>query len=35
VFEVEAHLSRSIPETYAEQGRYALVWKRADALVFA
>jgi putative spermidine/putrescine transport system ATP-binding protein len=35
VFEVEAHLSRSVPETYAEHGRYALVWKREDALVYA
>ncbi|MDQ0458032.1 ABC transporter ATP-binding protein [Rhizobium paknamense] len=35
VFEVEAHLSRKQPETYQEHGRYALVWKREDALVFA
>lgn len=35
VFEVESHLSRSAPQTYVEKGRYALVWKREDALVFA
>ncbi len=35
VFEVESHLSHAAPETYAEQGRYALVWKREDALVYA
>lgn len=34
VFEVESHLSHAAPETYAEKGRYALVWKREDALVY-
>ena len=34
VFEVETHLSHSAPETYEEKGRYALAWKREDALVF-
>ncbi|MFC3073417.1 ABC transporter ATP-binding protein [Shinella pollutisoli] len=35
VFEVETHLSHAAPEAYEERGRYALVWKREDALVFA
>lgn len=35
VFEVETHLSHSAPEIYTERGRYALVWKKEDALVFA
>jgi putative spermidine/putrescine transport system ATP-binding protein len=35
VFEVEKHLSHAAPENYEERGRYALVWKREDALVFA
>lgn len=34
VFEVETHLSHAAPETYEAKGRYALVWKREDALVF-
>jgi len=34
VFEVETHLSHAAPATYEEKGRYALVWKREDALVF-
>lgn len=34
VFEVETHLSHSTPEAYKEKGRYALAWKREDALVF-
>ncbi len=34
VFEVETHLSHSAPEAYEEKGRYALAWKREDALVF-
>ena len=34
VFEVETHLSHAAPEAYEERGRYALVWKREDALVF-
>ena len=34
VFEVEAHLSQSVPETYEPHGRYSLVWKKGDALVF-
>ncbi|MDX3929702.1 MAG: ABC transporter ATP-binding protein [Shinella sp.] len=35
VFEVESHLSHAAPETYSAQARYALVWKREDALVYA
>ncbi len=35
VFEVETHLSHAAPEAYEDQGRYALVWKREDALVYA
>lgn len=35
VFEVESHLSHAAPETYVDRQRYALVWKRDDALVFA
>jgi putative spermidine/putrescine transport system ATP-binding protein len=35
VFEVETHLSHAAPENYEERGRYALVWKKEDALVFA
>ncbi|MXN51602.1 ATP-binding cassette domain-containing protein [Shinella sp. AETb1-6] len=34
VFEVEQHLSHAAPAAYEEKGRYALVWKREDALVF-
>nr|WP_276553642.1 ABC transporter ATP-binding protein [Shinella kummerowiae] len=34
VFEVETHLSHVAPTAYEEKGRYALVWKREDALVF-
>ncbi|WLS10810.1 ABC transporter ATP-binding protein (plasmid) [Shinella sumterensis] len=34
VFEVETHLSHAAPAAYEEKGRYALVWKREDALVF-
>jgi putative spermidine/putrescine transport system ATP-binding protein len=35
VFEVESHISRSAPETYTPHGRYSLVWKRKDAIVYA
>jgi len=35
MFEVESHLSRAAPQAYVDKGRYALVWKREDALVFA
>ncbi|MBL0372555.1 ABC transporter ATP-binding protein [Rhizobium sp. KVB221] len=35
VFEVEAHLSHRAPENYEPHKRYALAWKREDALVFA
>jgi putative spermidine/putrescine transport system ATP-binding protein len=35
IFEVETHLSQAAPENYEERGRYALVWKKEDALVFA
>lgn len=35
VFEVEAHLSHRAPENYEPHRRYALAWKREDALVFA
>lgn len=35
VFEVEAHLSHRAPEIYEPHRRYALAWKREDALVFA
>ena len=35
VFEVEKHLSHAVPETFEPHGRYALVWKRDDALVYA
>jgi putative spermidine/putrescine transport system ATP-binding protein len=35
VFEVESHLSQSSPETYEPHGRYSLVWKKGDALVYA
>ncbi|SDA87822.1 ABC transporter ATP-binding protein [Sinorhizobium sp. NFACC03] len=35
VFEVETHLSHAVPETYEDRARYALVWKREDALVYA
>lgn len=34
VFEVETHLSHSAPDAYEEKRRYALAWKREDALVF-
>jgi ABC-type Fe3+/spermidine/putrescine transport system ATPase subunit len=34
VFEVESHLSQSAPETYEPRGRYGLVWKKGDALVY-
>ena len=34
VFEVETHLSHAAPEAFEEKARYALVWKREDALVF-
>jgi putative spermidine/putrescine transport system ATP-binding protein len=35
VFEVESHLSQTAPETYEPHGRYSLVWKKGDALVYA
>ncbi|MGO8506451.1 ABC transporter ATP-binding protein, partial [Rhizobium leguminosarum] len=35
VFEVESHLSQSLPPACRPQSRYALVWKRLDALVYA
>jgi ABC-type Fe3+/spermidine/putrescine transport system ATPase subunit len=35
VFEVEAHLSRAEPRTLVAKERYALVWKRDEALVYA
>jgi putative spermidine/putrescine transport system ATP-binding protein len=35
VFEVETHLSQSEPPTLIAHERYALVWKRKDALVYA
>lgn len=35
VFEVESHLSQSSAETYEPHGRYSLVWKKGDALVYA
>lgn len=35
VFEVETHLSHAAPSVYKNQGRYALVWKREDSLVYA
>lgn len=35
IFEVETHLSHSAPKSYEPQGRYNLVWKRKDALVYA
>lgn len=34
VFEVESHLSHSDPEQYQPHGRYSLIWKREDALVY-
>ncbi|MBX9457519.1 MAG: ABC transporter ATP-binding protein [Rhizobium sp.] len=34
VFEVESHLSHAAPETYDPHGRYSLVWKKEDALVY-
>lgn len=34
VFEVESHLSHSRPPAFVEKSRYALVWKKEDALVF-
>jgi putative spermidine/putrescine transport system ATP-binding protein len=35
VFEVESHLSQSMPPACTPQSRYTLVWKRRDALVYA
>jgi putative spermidine/putrescine transport system ATP-binding protein len=35
VFEVETHLSQSEPPILTPNDRYALVWKRRDALVYA
>lgn len=35
VFEVESHLSQTVPAALEPQSRYALVWKRDDALVYA
>ncbi|PYE43862.1 hypothetical protein DFI02_10315 [Rhizobium sp. PP-F2F-G20b] len=35
VFEVESHLSQTVPAALQPQSRYALVWKRNDALVYA
>jgi putative spermidine/putrescine transport system ATP-binding protein len=35
VFEVESHLSHATPETYTPHGRYALIWKKEDAIVYA
>ena len=35
IFEVESHLSHAAPAVYEEHRRYALVWKKGDALVFA
>ncbi len=35
VVEVESHLSQSVPPACTPQSRYALVWKRRDALVYA
>ncbi|MFK0161125.1 ABC transporter ATP-binding protein [Rhizobium sp. NPDC090279] len=34
VFEVESHLSHARPPSFVERDRYALVWKKEDALVF-
>ncbi|MGV1760233.1 ABC transporter ATP-binding protein [Rhizobium sp. A22-96] len=34
VFEVESHLSHARPPAFVEKDRYALVWKKEDALVF-
>ena len=34
VFEVESHLSQTVPEACEPHGRYSLVWKKDDALVF-
>lgn len=34
VFEVESHLSHARPPVFVEKDRYALVWKKEDALVF-
>lgn len=34
VFEVESHLSQARPPAFVEKDRYALVWKKEDALVF-
>lgn len=35
VFEVETHLSHAAPESYEPHGRYSLVWKKDDAIVYA
>lgn len=35
VFEVETHLSQTAPETYELHGRYSLIWKKDDAIVYA
>ena len=35
VIEVESHLSQAAPQTCVPHGRYALVWKRQNALVYA
>lgn len=35
VFEVETHLSHAAPESYEPHGRYSLIWKRDDAIVYA
>lgn len=35
VFEVETHLSQAAPESYEPHGRYSLIWKKDDAIVYA
>lgn len=35
VFEVETHLSHAAPESYEPHGRYSLIWKKDDAIVYA
>lgn len=35
IFEVETHLSHAAPEEYQPHGRYSLIWKKDDAIVYA
>ncbi|MCX8998400.1 ABC transporter ATP-binding protein [Rhizobiaceae bacterium BDR2-2] len=35
VFEVETHLSQAAPQSYEPHGRYGLIWKKDDAIVYA